>query len=180
MRLSFFIVDEFYVDIDEVRDWALTLAYDRGQSSEGFLPPGLDDAVADIIKQRVVGSGRPDHGRFRLNGAGAQGGDIQSDPALAWSAVLYMSRPEDCLGGTGFYSNIADGSDGAASIDEAKEILARDGGDATRWEHLFTVPMRYNRLVLYRPEQWHAPAPGFGLVPADQCLQQTFAFAAAG
>ena len=34
--------------------------------------------------------------------------------------------------------------------------------DPSKWEKVMTLPMRFNRLVLFRPWLWHAAASGFG------------------
>ena len=41
-------------------------------------------------------------------------------------------------------------------------LLESDGRDMTKWEHLMTVPMRFNRLILYRPWLWHSAGESFG------------------
>ncbi len=204
MRLNFFVIDEFYVDIDAVRAWALTLDYphydtpanDAGSdSATRFLPEGLDGAVSDIVRQKVVGDTEPPHGHFRL--AHAEHGRnqdfrIQMAPDIEWSAILYMSRDEDCQGGTEFYRHIATASDNAPvtaeeltawgvgeTLEAADPIIERDSNDLSKWEHLFTVPMRYNRLILFRPNQWHTSGPAFGDRPENARLTQMFFFRAA-
>lgn len=34
--------------------------------------------------------------------------------------------------------------------------------DPTKWEKIMTAPMRYNRLVMLRPQQWHDAGLSFG------------------
>ena len=39
--------------------------------------------------------------------------------------------------------------------------------DPTKWELVRRVPMKFNRLVLFRPWQWHNATPGFGDRPEN-------------
>ncbi len=39
-----------------------------------------------------------------------------------------------------------------------------------------TVPMRFNRLILYRPWLWHSAEPGFGAGPETGRLIQVVSF----
>ena len=71
-----------------------------------------------------------------------------------WSGILYLSRPEDCQGGTEFFRHKGTNSDrvpmdepslkaaGYSSYEELqKEILDKDALDRSKWEHTMTVPM---------------------------------------
>ena len=52
---------------------------------------------------------------------------------------------------------------GYSSFDEFDaDILQKDALDRSKWEQLFSVPMRYNRLILIQPHFWHTAGPGFG------------------
>jgi hypothetical protein len=115
------------------------------------------------------------HAKCRLTRASDnEPGRIHVDPSV-WSGILYLSRPEDCRGGTEFYRHIPTGTDEvprkaeqinalgyAASAEMSHQILEKDGGDRSKWELTMTVPMRFNRLVLLRPWLWHTSGPGFG------------------
>ena len=92
-----------------------------------------------------------------------------------WSGILFLSRPEDCQGGTEFYRHLPTGTDhvpltpealkdaGFSSYDELKrEILEKDALDRSKWELTMTVPMRFNRLVLLQSQYWHTSGPAFG------------------
>ena len=66
---------------------------------------------------------------------------------------------------------------GATSI---LDLLEKDGNDPSKWEHLMMVPMRFNRLVIYRPWMWHAPAEPFGNSIENGRLMQLMSFATQG
>ena len=56
------------------------------------------------------------------------------------------------------------------------ELLQRDGRDLDKWEHLMSVPMRFNRLIIYRPRLWHSAGESFGNSPEDGRLVQVMHF----
>src|SRR6185437_5127303 len=73
-----------------------------------------------------------------------------------WSGILYLTRPEDCRGGTEFFRHLPTGSDhlpltpealkaaGYSSYDELRaQILDKDALDRSKWELTMTVPMRF-------------------------------------
>ena len=115
------------------------------------------------------------HGKCRITFARDAGtARVHIDPAH-WSGILYLSRPEDCRGGTEFFRHKRTGTDrvpmdertlretGYSTYEELQhDILDKDALDRSKWEHTMTVPMRFNRLVLLQPQYWHTAGPGFG------------------
>ena len=103
--------------------------------------------------------------------------------------VIYMTLPEQCQGGTSLFRHKGLNLDrtpqtdavlhayGATSI---LDLLEKDGNDPSKWEHLMMVPMRFNRLILYRPWMWHAPGAPFGSSIEDGRLMQLVSFATEG
>jgi hypothetical protein len=92
-----------------------------------------------------------------------------------WSGILYLSLPEHCQGGTGFYRHRRTNTErgplndkelaamGYASMaDMHRDIIEKDSNDPGAWELTMEVPMRFNRLLLLRPWLWHTAGPGFG------------------
>jgi hypothetical protein len=92
-----------------------------------------------------------------------------------WSGILYLSRPEDCRGGTEFFRHRATNSDRAPLDDREmramgydsmaqmhRDIIERDSMDESMWEPTMQAPMRFNRLILLRPWLWHTAGPAFG------------------
>ena len=129
------------------------------------------------------------HGAFRLTLAGETGRyQVHVDPSgLTWVGVIYLSLPETCQGGTAFYSHKGLGSDrvpsqeklAAYGVPDVDSLLKQESNDPDRWQHLMTVPMRFNRMILYRPWLWHSATEGFGQSPEDGRLIQVLAFKAA-
>jgi hypothetical protein len=178
-----FIIDDFLRNADAVRAQALTLNYAvQGRfpglnSVEKLRIEGLDEVISNIIREPVRAPWDKDfsHASCRLALASDdQPGRIHIDQSH-WSGILYLSKPEDCQGGTEFFRHIPTGTDrlpmdqktlneaGYSSYEELqKEILDKDALDRSKWEMTMSVPMRFNRLVLLQPHYWHTSGPGFG------------------
>ena len=178
-----FVIDDFLRNADAVRAEALSLNYAVGgrypglNSIEKINIEGLDQVISTLVREPVRAPWTSDfsHGSCRVALASDdQPGRIHIDQSH-WSGILYLSRPEDCRGGTEFYRHIPTGTDrvpmdlesleaiGYSSYEAMqKEILDRDALDRSKWELTMTVPMRFNRLVLLQPSYWHTSGPGFG------------------
>ena len=181
--MSLMVIDDFLDNAPAVREAALKLSY---PDLEGPFPgrnslqrlniDGLNELVSDLTGERLQPLDPPrSHCKLRISLAGDQGsGGVHIDPGY-WSGILYLSRPEDCRGGTEFFRHLPTGTEraplneaelqamGYAGYEEMRrEVVERDGTDPSKWERVMTVPMRFNRLVLLRPWLWHTAGPGFG------------------
>ncbi|MCD9027367.1 DUF6445 family protein [Luteimonas sp. BDR2-5] len=186
MRTSLLVVDDFLSarDATSLRNAGLGLTYPE---QEGAFPgrnslerihiPGIVPAVSHLVGEQL----RPieplhSHAKFRITRAADVGrGRVHIDGPVEWSGILYLSRPEDCRGGTEFFRHLPTGTDhaptnaaelaamGLDSYDAVeREVIARDSNDASKWEMTMRVPMRFNRLVLLRPWMWHSAGEAFG------------------
>ena len=176
-----YIIDDFLPNADAIRAHALKLTYTRpghypGRDSvEKIEIKGLDEIVSAIMRQRFRSTEDTAHGRCRLT---LRSDDkipgVHVDPSNL-SGILYLSRPEDCRGGTEFFRHIRTNTDHVPmSVEELKplgydsyqemhrDIVVKEGLDRSKWERTMNVPMRFNRLVLLQPQYWHTSGPGFG------------------
>jgi hypothetical protein len=180
---AFFVIDDFLRNPEEVRAQALSLDYAVGgrypglNSVQKLRIEGLDQVISTLVREPVRAPWTKDfsHGSCRVALASDdQEARIHIDQSH-WSGILYLSRPEDCAGGTEFFRHKRTNTDrvpmdeqqlkatGYASYEELqKDILDKDALDRSKWEHTMTVPMRFNRLVLLQPHYWHTAGPGFG------------------
>ena len=202
MPLSFLVIDDFYTDPHAIRQTALSLDFPAPKAPPNFpgrnsrqklLVKGIDEIVSDLLNEPLVGSTRDAHGHCRISLAADDAKRryyVHIDPTADWSGILYLSLPEHCRGGTEFYRHKELDTDrapiyerefkamGATSWTEASDkIIQRDSNDLSKWEHLMTIPMRFNRLVLLRPWLWHTAGPSFGDSLENGRLVQLFFFA---
>ena len=79
---------------------------------------------------------------------------IQSD----WIALIYLQLPLSSLGefGVRFYSHKETGSE---FYSEGKELNTLD---ESQWKEYSKIPVKYNRLVLFKSRLWHSYGNGFG------------------
>src|SRR5262249_34009415 len=160
-----------------MRDAALRLRYPTPptavnyagrNSSEKMLLPDTDRMLSWVAGEPLVGAAERAHGALRLTLAGDTGRyRVHVDVGVDWSGVLYLNHPEHCRGGTSFFRHRPPGTDHAPTppadlarcqaknAQEALDrILGADSNDCARWEPTVTVPMQFNRLVLFRPLLW--------------------------
>lgn len=184
MPTSLIIVDDFLDNALALREAALKLTYPERPDSQY---PGRNsieriniDGMAQQISRLVGEPLRPmpppqAHGKTRITMAGDVGKARVHVDAAHWSGLLYLSRPQDCRGGTEFFRHIQTNTDRAPYTDDeartlgypsAKQMVDRvlesDGMDDSKWELTMRVPMRFNRLVLLRPWLWHTAGESFG------------------
>ena len=202
MPPSLIIQDDFLRDPEAARQAALALNYDPnfkrgnypGLLSTGPLPiAGLDEAVSGLIGVKVKPQPGPTHAHCRLTLAGDKGtSGVHIDPCF-YSGILYLSLPEHCRGGTEFFRHKRTGLDRVptnptdtirAGYDDINrlidEVVNQDTNKPARWERSFTVPMRFNRLILFNPWMFHNSGAAFGRSPETGRLVNLMFFAQAG
>ena len=187
MRTSLIIVDDFMDNALALRDAALRLTYPPQEgnfpgrnSQERINIPGLEEEVSRLVGEPLAPLPRLSHAKSRLTLAADKGRARVHIDESHWSGILYLSRPEDCRGGTELFRHIPTNTDhapvgaaelaahGFASHEEMhREIVEKDSLDDSKWEKLMNIPMRFNRLVLLRPWLWHTAGPGFGDSPEN-------------
>lgn len=184
MPASLIVLDDFLSDPAIARRAALRLDYDPAKkhgnypgtlSTEPLEIPGLNETVSGLAGMSLAGDPATTHLHCRLTRRGDSGvTGVHIDPC-AFSGILYLSRPEDCRGGTEFYRHRRTGLDrvprkadeiraaGYSDINAlVEDVVNRDTNKPSRWERTMTVPMRYNRLILFDPWLFHDAAAGFG------------------
>jgi hypothetical protein len=183
MPTTTIIVDDFLDNARDLREMALQLDYPPvsgmfpGRNSrERVQMDEMDREVSRLVGEPLVAMPPPQaHGKFRVALAGDVGQAKVHVDTSHWSGILYLSRPEDCRGGTEFFRHRATGTDGGPVNDaqarahgypSAKQMIAdileRDTMNEDAWELTMRVPMRFNRLVLLRPWLWHTAGEAFG------------------
>ena len=198
---SLLIIDDFLADPHVARAKTLALDYDAalkngnypGVLSSQALPiPGLDEAVTGIIGAKVTPQPGTSHGHCRLTLASDKGlSGVHIDPCF-YSGILYLNLPEHCRGGTDFFRHKRTGLDRvpmdrgqmlAAGYADPNQLIAEvvnaDTLRPSKWEKQFTVPMRFNRLILFSPWMFHNSARGFGSSAENGRLVHLMFFAAA-
>jgi hypothetical protein len=192
MPTSLIVVDDFLDDPFVLRDAALRLTYPDvkgmypGRNSvERINVEELNSEVARLVGEPLEPMlHNQAHGKCRMAFASDVGTARVHVDGSHWSGILYLSRPEDCRGGTEFFRHIPTNTERAPYSDEeaarrfgapsakqwVADLLERDTMDDSKWEMTMKVPMRFNRLVLLRPWLWHTAGECFGNTPENARL----------
>jgi len=185
---SLVIIDNFLKDPHKFRELALRQNYPEPESPMPYpgrnseLPQridGFDAAISDIVGEPLVLSSGLVNEHFRIAMDGEKGTASVHIDIAHWTTVLYLTLPEDCptgtAGGTQLFRHRATNSDHsplsekellAMGFDSPKEfmegVIDADTNNPDKWERLTSVPMRYNRLLVFRPQQYHDAGLSFG------------------
>ena len=180
MGISVLVIDDFIQDAEALRAMALRLnhsetgPYPGRTSSERINLAGVERELSEIVRE-PLSIMAPGHGKCRVALANDnKPAKIHIDHSH-WSGILFLSRTEDCRGGTEFYRHVPTGTDrvpttieelraiGYSSYDELqREVIERDALDRSKWEMTMSLPMRFNRLILLQAQYWHTAGPSFG------------------
>lgn len=189
MKKSLIIIDDFLNDPGSLRAAALEQEfpvpegvnnYPGRDSKHQQIINGFDAKIAEIIGEPIEPAPMDSHARFRLALAGDKGKDgVHIDP-VNWTVILYLTLPEHCQGGTHLFRHKESGTDHAPyneqemkamgftnEDDFMAEILDKNTNNPDAWEELTTIPMRYNRLLIMRPQQYHDAGISFGTSPEN-------------
>lgn len=166
-------IDNFYKNPDMVRDLALKIPPTFNRRICGAIPGGRISANFDLdhlipvwtdIAKSVYGLLKEEEERFVIGckqltfSVNVTGSDQVLVPHVdspldsknlirGWAGVIYLNTPEECHGGTGFYTY-----KGMSYIDTNqagiwKEDIVRDS--VGPWELVHLAEMKYNRLIVY-------------------------------
>jgi hypothetical protein len=191
------VVDSFYDDPDEVREFALSCTFTQAVGSWVGLhsyerAPNTKETlfrIAALLSDDLPNWDEIDRsyqfwrkaacGGFATLFSGQEGIIHAHRRSGDWAAVVFLAKPEDCDGrdGTRFFRHAGTGRTHSCGPDDEvfREALA-DARNDERWELVDVVPMKYNRLVLFDSRFFHAPSPGFGRSVPDCRLTQVFNF----
>jgi hypothetical protein len=177
MNLELLIVDNFYSNPDAVRAYALSQEFDvtgnyPGKRTKPYLPDDVKDAVqlwmnfAGKVTNWFEDTGYT--GAFQIATA-ADRTWIHADHHNMWAAVCYLTPDAPHTGGTGLYRHKATG-------EHHRVEDYHEGYDYTKWDLFDRVGNKYNRLVIYRGDLFHASIDYFGDNLQNGRLFQTFFF----
>ena len=180
MRNNIVVVDDFYNNPDEVREFALSLPFEvvgnyPGKRTENFLDESTKSDIEYYIGEAVSD--------WSVEGEGCYTGAFQLttkensswvhvDDGTNWAGVLYLTPDAPVSGGTGFFRSKLDGSLTSQTGKLSENVFS----DMKYWEKVSEVGNVYNRLILFRGDQWHTSLDYFGTNKYDGRLTQVFFF----
>lgn len=179
MEVSCLIIDNFYAYPDKVRELALEQKFDVEGNYPGLrTKPFFTKEIKDALEHVMHFAGKINNtfdaekgngycGSFQITTARDRTW-IHSDNNNMWSAVCYLTPNAPLSGGTALYRYKETG--------ESRGGNDYDGQDYTKWELVDRIGNKYNRLVIYRGDMFHASLDYFGDNISNGRLFQTFFF----
>lgn len=177
MNLELMIIDNFYSNPDNVRAFALSQEFTVTGNYPGLrTKPYLPDDVKTAINFWMTPAGSVTDwfesqgytGAFQITTAQDRTW-IHSDHYNMWAGVCYLTPDAPHSAGTGLYRHKATGQ-------HRRKDKDFEGYDYTKWDLFDQIGNKYNRLILYRADLFHASLNYFGEGPTDGRLFQTFFF----
>jgi Family of unknown function (DUF6445) len=189
MRFNSLTIDDFYANPMEVREFALKQEFKvrgnyPGQRTEPFLSDSIKKKMRDILYPfagEITWWGGEYTGSFQYTTATDRSW-IHADSTTDWAAVLYLTPDAPVTAGTGIFRHKKTGwmhYDYKRANDEEYKKQAPPGDecqDYTKWEMVDRVGNIFNRLILYRADNYHVSLDYFGKDINDGRLFQVFFF----
>ena len=190
MRFNSLTIDNFYSNPMEVREFALKQEFAvrgnyPGQRTVSFLNDSLKKTFRDILfpfAGEITWWGGDYTGSFQYTTA-ADRSWIHADSTTDWAAVCYLTPDAPVSAGTGIFKHKATGwmhyDYKLAGKDPNYDKLAPPGDDMqdyTKWEMVDRVGNLFNRLIMYRADNYHVSLDYFGKDINDGRLFQVFFF----
>jgi hypothetical protein len=177
MKTTLLIVDDFYTSPDTVRSFAIQQPFEiKGNFPGARTKPYCSDDIKGAINQimQFAGGvtdwfdGQDCNGCFQITTASDRTW-IHSDFYNRWAGVLYLTPDAPHTSGTALYRHKETGEH--ARVDSDHESY-----DYTKWDKFDVIGNKYNRLVLYRGDMFHASVDYFGDNLHNGRLFQVFFF----
>jgi hypothetical protein len=188
MRVQCLIIDDFYSNVDEVREFALSQDFSvsgnyPGRRTQSFLTDSAKNLIQEIIRPfsgNVTWWGDDYTGSFQYTLASDRSW-IHSDYTTDWAGVLYLTPDAPLSAGTGLFKLKENGLRNWKSSEHTDEenrsaLHNRYSQDYTKWEMVDKIGNVYNRLVLYRGDLFHVSLDYFGDTKENGRLFQLFFF----
>lgn len=176
MTLYQLTLDSVLDDPWALRDHAVSLPYAGERGPDGVVYPNISGAVPERTKEEVAGVLSSVFGPidtvltfFRLSLAEDHPPHWAHTDAIIsdYLALLYLSLPRDCTGGTSIVEHI-NGMRLHPKDDAEVALWRRDTNRRSAWREVVSTPMRFNRMLVLPTNVYHAATPhGFGTSARD-------------
>lgn len=163
MRTELIIIDQFYTNPDQVRAHALRQPFDQlGNYPGARTAPFVNDSTKETLQtilQTAGGKILDIHGgNYQITTAADRTWIHHDGPCGKWAGVLYLTPGAPYTAGTGLYRFKATGQHFTDDL-EKHDYPAQD---YTKWDLFDRIGNKYNRLILYRSDLFHASLDYFG------------------
>jgi hypothetical protein len=188
MRFNSLTIDNFYSNPMDVREFALRQEFKvrgnyPGQRTESFLSDATKKTLRDILYPfagEITNWGGEYTGSFQYTTASDRSW-IHADSTTDWAAVCYLTPDAPLTAGTGIFRHKETGWSNFDYRNNDSEYLRQappghDSQDYTKWEMVDRIGNVFNRLIMYRADNYHVSLDYFGKDMYDGRLFQVFFF----
>jgi hypothetical protein len=181
MISSIIVVDDFYTNAKEVREFILSQDFCvrgnyPGARTVSYANESIKWFLEQIVGRKITYWPREYNGSFQLT-TESDVSWIHRD-ATQWAAVLFLTPDAPVDGGTAFFRHRETGLEECGpEIDaETAKKLDDDSYNADAWEIVDRIGNKFNRLVVFRGKRSHSSMCHFGTDKASGRLFQVFFF----
>lgn len=189
MRLNSMTFDNFYDNPMDVREFALKQEFKvrgnyPGQRTEPFLTNSIKKKFRDILYPftgEITWWGGEYTGSFQYTVATDRSW-IHADSTTDWAGIIYLTPDAPLSSGTGIFRHKKTGwqhYDYKRQDEPGYKESAPPGSDCqdyTKWDMVDRIGNVFNRLVMYRADNYHVSLDYFGKDMHDGRLFQVFFF----
>jgi hypothetical protein len=186
MSPTFLVMDNFYVNPDEVRKYALSLPFEKKGNYPGARTKVHSESDSLRMKgyfeeliSRKINYWPTDENNTSFQYTTKDSMSWVHHDLTSWAAVLYLKPDAPLESGTAIYRHKESGismwdpKDPLTDFNHDRSITT----DLSKWEQVMSVGNVFNRLVMYRGEYYHRSImAGFGDDQFNGRLFQTFFF----
>jgi len=176
-----FVVDNFYTNPDQVREFALNVEFKTDiqwykglRSVQPYRPKGLKEAFEYIIGEKItVWEEHGHNGCFQI--CTAEDPQVYHFDQQKWAAMIYLSPDSPLESGTRLHKSKVTGL--RHSSEEGIDFSFNGGFyDSTKFDITDSVGNIYNRLIIMDARCIHSAGPYFGQGIEDGRLTHLFFF----
>jgi len=188
MRVNALVIDDFYADPHKVRNFALNQEFKvrgnyPGQRTVSFLNDPMKKRLQEILYPyagNITDWGGEYTGSFQYTVA-ADRSWIHSDSTTDWAALCYLTPDAPLSAGTGIFKHKGTSLmnwDYRNNDPEYKKSgpPGDDFQDMTKWDMVDRFGNLFNRLIVYRADNYHMSLDYFGNNKENGRLFQVFFF----
>ena len=168
MKKSIIVVDNFYNNPDEVREFALSVEYKADlrfykglRSVENYQQEGLKEAFEELIDEKIVSFPDKDsfNGCFQITTA--EDPQVYHHDTQKWAAMIYLTPDAPLESGTRTHSSKINNTR-HMNDENAQEAFSAGYYDSTKFNIVDSIGNVYNRLVIMDAQHFHSAGSYFG------------------
>ncbi len=176
-----FVVDNFYANPDEIRNYALTQVeyeednrwYKGMRSKTTYRPKGLKESFEHIIGQKIMDFESSYNGVFQIMRSNDP--QVYHYDTQKWAGMIYLSPNAPIVSGTRMHRSKINGTRHRDEPD-CDTAFQGDFYDSTKFDITDSAANIYNRLLIMDAGSFHSAGPYFGNTMESGRLTHLFFF----